>query len=957
MKTLKSVFLTVIIFAALISVSLGVASAETLCVNPGGTDGCYATIQAAIDAIGATDSSMQNGAGRLTALQNDDGGWDWPLDNGNPATGSAANTIGPIGMGFAQAYSHTVDPDHLAALEDVGAFLLTKVNNFSPSDGYLAAKLDQVLGGTTYTAYVNTYFYDQLAAGTYDRNGLGTLYTTAAYVQLIRDARAGQGIANLAAWDIGMGLVGAASAGASTAEWVAGVEAEIDELDGDEYYDVIGLAGAVYGLAFVGEDFDPTAGEHASAGSLSDLAAILASYQIAGGGFAWNSNYVIPGDGNETIQETAYATMALNEVDRSGYWAEIRGAADYMRSVQLGTGGWENYVGDPEGENNEITAEALWGHTVVYDASASVINVAAGTYGEPLSIADFTGLTINGEDKTTVIVQPTSVLPFLPTSPPPCYHPSKRAAIRVLDSTDVVLQNITFDMDIVKANYVHGIFYCDSTGTVQNNIVKNLSLPDATGGYVEIGSDFRGPSYTDSARAQITISGNTFVDTGRIGVVTHEYVDAKITGNTFYKSVGSEDFGYAIEIGGASTATIEGNTIYGYDTPALSDDSESAGIYIENAFTGTCGSCTFTTGVVKNVVVENNEIYNGQYGMWIGNGYDTYAGDVDINVTLNENNLHDNWEGGVMIQDEDSENGSSVTVTGGGNSLTDNGEYGYRLFTQGDGDVTVGLSGETITGHVAGVFVDDTSPAVSLSCSRIVGNVTGIKTSSPTVTATDNVISGNTSLGFDGSGIAAGTVSAEDNWWGAMDGPSDGGGSGATGSGDSVTANVDFTPFASAIPDCVITQETGLSVRKMMVRAREPGKGLYRIKGDLDTTSAPAFLAEIDDIEEGGMVVAVDSTSGEVNSIVFSGADCSVDRGNVKCRDSETRSVARLAKRSSQSFFRVRISVKGQTFTMPTVVETPLTVRIQTLSDLIERRDDIGGCQARGSGLICKELP
>ena len=50
-------------------------------------------------------------------------------------------------------------------------------------------------------------------------------------------------------------------------DWVAGTKAEINELDGEAYYDVLGLAGAVYGLAYVGVDFDPTAGQHAAASS------------------------------------------------------------------------------------------------------------------------------------------------------------------------------------------------------------------------------------------------------------------------------------------------------------------------------------------------------------------------------------------------------------------------------------------------------------------------------------------------------------------------------------------------------------------------------------------------------------------------------------------------------------------------------------------------------------------
>ncbi|MBN2446622.1 MAG: right-handed parallel beta-helix repeat-containing protein, partial [Phycisphaerae bacterium] len=301
---------------------------------------------------------MAFGGNRLAAMQNADGGWGWPL-----AGTSALNTLGPITMGLGKAYRATSDPDLRVALQKAGALLLTKTNNFSPSDGYLAAELDAILGGTTYVDHVTTNFYDKLATTSYYKNGGATAYSTATYVQLIRDSRASQGIANLAAWDVGMGLVGAASCGVTGSDldaWIAGVEDEINELDGNDYYDVIGLAGAVYALAFVGEEFDPNSGEHSGAASLADLAGILASYQIAeSGGFAWNRDFVIPYDYNETTQETAYAMLALEEV--GGYASELADAKDYLLGVQLDTGGWENYIGSTSGENNEVTGEALWG--------------------------------------------------------------------------------------------------------------------------------------------------------------------------------------------------------------------------------------------------------------------------------------------------------------------------------------------------------------------------------------------------------------------------------------------------------------------------------------------------------------------------------------------------------------------------------------------------------------------
>ncbi|MCF6284927.1 MAG: PEP-CTERM sorting domain-containing protein [Candidatus Hydrogenedentes bacterium] len=299
-------------------------------------------------------ATFQNGGDRLVDTQYTDGGWGWYL-NAPPTYG---NILGPIAMGLAQAYNQTADAGQLAALADAGAFLLAKTNDFSPSDGYLATELDSIFGGTTYADHVMANFYNALAAGSYNRNGDGILYTTETYIQLIRDARAGGGIGNLATWDIGMGLYAAGQVGADTSAWIAGVGAELDELDGAGYFDVIGLAGGILGLASVGEDYNTTAGEHVAAGNLSDLANILASYQIDGGGFAWNSGYVIANDDNESIQETAYSLLALNEFDASSFIGELAGAGNYLTSTQLGTGGWEGYAGS--GENNEITGEALW---------------------------------------------------------------------------------------------------------------------------------------------------------------------------------------------------------------------------------------------------------------------------------------------------------------------------------------------------------------------------------------------------------------------------------------------------------------------------------------------------------------------------------------------------------------------------------------------------------------------
>ena len=294
---------------------------------------------------------LQNGGDRLVATQNSDGGWGWPV-----AGASATNTVAPIAMGLSGAYSATGDANQLTALQKAGTFLLAKTNNFSPSDGYLAVELDRVLGGTTYSQYVVTNYYDKLAAGTYNRNGAGTLYNTADYVELIRTSRSGTQ-ANMGAWDIGIGLYAAAKIGADTTAWKNGTETEVNALDAGNYYAQLGLAGSILGLAASGDtSFDPTSGSYASATDVRDLANTLTGYQIGGGGVTWYGGAMDPG--NETTQETAYSILAWLAVDSATYGSNVAGAAAWLRSEQLSNGGFGNYAGDAE--NNEITGEALW---------------------------------------------------------------------------------------------------------------------------------------------------------------------------------------------------------------------------------------------------------------------------------------------------------------------------------------------------------------------------------------------------------------------------------------------------------------------------------------------------------------------------------------------------------------------------------------------------------------------
>ena len=145
------------------------------------------------------------------------------------------------------------------------------------------------------------------------------------------------------------------------------------------------------------------------------------------------------------------------------------------------------------------------------------------------------------------------------------------------------------------------------------------------------------------------------------------------------------------------------------------------------------------------------------------------------------NHFQDNTDGGVIVTDEDKAAGSSVDASFSGNTVENNGgsgEVGYFLYTVGDGDLTVSISGDTITGHDYGVYLNDygTPP-------------TG---SSYSVTVHNCSISGNTTAGLEND-LADTTVDCTGNYWGDPSGPYNAT-SNPTGLGDAVIGLVSFVP-------------------------------------------------------------------------------------------------------------------------------------------------------------------
>ena len=61
-------------------------------------------------------AALQAGGDRFVSTQCGDGGWSWDLPLACPGT-TLVNTIGPIGMGLAQAYKFTERPCHAYSID------------------------------------------------------------------------------------------------------------------------------------------------------------------------------------------------------------------------------------------------------------------------------------------------------------------------------------------------------------------------------------------------------------------------------------------------------------------------------------------------------------------------------------------------------------------------------------------------------------------------------------------------------------------------------------------------------------------------------------------------------------------------------------------------------------------------------------------------------------------------
>ena len=338
-----------------------------------------------------------------------------------------------------------------------------------------------------------------------------------------------------------------------------------------------------------------------------------------------------------------------------------------------------------------------------------------------------------------------------------CFFDNPNVGIRFASSAignGILVDGSTFQ------NHSLGLYEANdgSTGFVQNLTVTNSTFLNNT---------FAG-IYGEELR-DVEVAYNTFTDnqTGfqLFSIYTTATVltgDISIHHNTFTDSsraavlIDTDAFELPV--------TIEDNTISADVSVLLAGFQVDKGQQIALRL-----ASGFPHGAVT--VRRNTVSFAGSFGLATAAYAIEVRGDFDAGLTITQNTL----QGGVVG------NNGGVPPTSGIFLITDDPTF-WGAPTSGS---VATVFCNTITGFVNGVSAFD---EVNTTFG---GLPTGVQ-----LYVNSNNIAGNSTFGINNGGISE-TIDATNNWWGASDGPS---GSGP-GSGDAVSANVDFDPFLTKAPN------------------------------------------------------------------------------------------------------------------------------------------------------------
>jgi parallel beta-helix repeat protein len=345
-----------------------------------------------------------------------------------------------------------------------------------------------------------------------------------------------------------------------------------------------------------------------------------------------------------------------------------------------------------------------------------------------------------------------------------------------VNGTYAVNYDGTFENNTVLSNSGSGIQLNDSSPHVYNNTILSNRLWGVLG-----------------KRCECRVLSNNISFNGG-GFTLQDSHKSAIEWNELWSS-GSENF-----VARSNNVIISNNTIGVVGTTVLSSDnvsvwtnsvesppywgfrfSYSSNIsFGDNMVMRSAGGCGIRFIYSENVTATNNTVLHKS-----GTAVDVQT---SVNVVMQRNNITTTGEGyniGIFI-------GGSTNVNVTNNNKVTNHEVGIEVYAN-NVDIVI-YDNTSISDNVIGIKCTDSSPIILNN--TIEDNGIGVKTiSGSTPEIRGNNIEGNTDYGVENEDSSV-YVDAQNNWWGAADGP---GWPGGSGSGDSVSPYVDFVPWLTQL--------------------------------------------------------------------------------------------------------------------------------------------------------------
>ena len=423
------------------------------------------------------------------------------------------------------------------------------------------------------------------------------------------------------------------------------------------------------------------------------------------------------------------------------------------------------------------------------------VHVAAGTYDEQVVIDK--ALTLQGAGDTTIIKpsQATADDFTLFTR----YGGGSTAGIIVANANgaSVTVKNLKVDGELITtqtgnltgATGLHGVFYRETGGAIDNVTVEDIGIMNGNGIYAcaesnSVTVEVKSCRSYDYQKNGITANGPT---------LTVNIYDNTVTGMGQTDTIAQN----GIQIGWGATGTITGNTVSDhFYTPAT---YHATGILLYSAKSTTVSGNTLTnnqegvaldyatagSGSGVTVDVNGGTITGGTYGIKIA-GDSTLGSDLTCNVG-NITVDAASWIG-IYIN-------GNVNLALSNNTIKNTGSGGYGIYVAYD-QCSVTIDNNTIQSNGAyGIMSYGLAAAtpniLTITGNTITGSSIGIYSYLSTTTANFNSIYNNTDYGV--VNWDATVLDATHNWWGDVSGPTHAENPGGT--GDAVSDNVDYTPW------------------------------------------------------------------------------------------------------------------------------------------------------------------